>query len=437
MTADHAAPAEPGSVKMPRTRRWLQLYPVIWALGLASAFWPVTAVLTAGSLRRRVLNGLTLALLAVAVCLLLSSLVGAAAGYASGDRIVGLVANLSIWVGLAGLVASIGATDQRTIRRVTTGCIVLGLIHSVVGVVAVAVYPTLLPVPLLHSFSSNLPAGIAAFTTNELVVEGWLNESVLRTVGTMGNTTWSGAVSAATVLVCLGQFREKQVAGRLALTLVAAIGLVNLYFSFSRATEIALALSVVYIGSRIVWRSVPAGPVLVTSALSAAAVVVVVNFTSFVAGVVEVNDAREGSSETRGAIYAETIRRIFALDLPILGYGMKPREEGLVASVATHSTYLGLTFRAGILGLLCFLVALAYAWRRCRSRSPVPRAIVLFIGIWCIFEDFDAGHLVPVFLALAVGLPRIDPGNRQKSAPPAHHDGPSQLSGGTVLCNDS
>ena len=63
----------------------------------------------------------------------------------------------------------------------------------------------------------------------------------------------------------------------------------------------------------------------------------------------EVDDLRGGSSASRGEVYGTTLSYVLSHPFPLLGYGVKPREEGLVASVGTHSTVLGLAFRAGLL----------------------------------------------------------------------------------------
>jgi len=80
------------------------------------------------------------------------------------------------------------------------------------------------------------------------------------------------------------------------------------------------------------------------------------------------NSVREGSYGSRSAIYSATWRAVQDLPFPLIGNGVKDRVTGLVASMGTHGTYLGLLYRGGwlaALGLAMWLLALA--WRSWRS----------------------------------------------------------------------
>ncbi|MER5669725.1 O-antigen ligase family protein [Pseudonocardia alni] len=382
-------------------------YLVLWVLGLAAGFWVLAAVVLFPVLLRSRLTAASAGLVVVAVALVLSAAIGSAAGYASADRFVGLAANVAVWVALAGMVCAAGRMDPAELRRLVRAVLTVGTLHSAVAVAAVALHPHLLPVPLLGRYASSLPPGVAAFTTNELVVPGWLDGSVLRAVGMMGNPTWSGAVSALTVLVLLSPAARTWAAAPWRL-LAGALCLVAVYLSYSRATQIALAVAVLAVVLGQVWRAHRAGPAFVVACCG----LLVAGVAAFAPGVVDavttVNAARAGSAESRGAIYTATLDRLAELGVPVLGYGLKPRGEGLVASIATHSTYLGLTFRAGLVGLLALLVCGVALWRACAARSALPRAIVATVAIWSVFEDLDAGHLVPVFAVAALALARLD-----------------------------
>ncbi|WP_226366698.1 O-antigen ligase family protein [Pseudonocardia sp. ICBG162] len=400
-------------------------YVVLWTLGLAAGFWVLAAVVLLPALLRSRLTAVSGALLVVAAALVLSAAIGSAAGYASVDRFVGLAANVAVWLALAAMTGVVAASGPDELRRLVRAVLTVGTVHSVVAVVAVWLYPTLLPVPLLARYAGSLPPGVAAFTTDELVVHGWLDGSVLRAVGMMGNTTWSGAVSALTVLVLLSPAaRSWAPAPWRLLAGVACVAAV--YLSYSRATQIALAVALLVVLLRRLWRARRTGPAVVVAACGLLAA----GLAGFAPGVVEavttVNAARAGSAESRGAIYTATLDRLAELGLPVLGYGLKPRGEGLVASIATHSTYLGLTFRAGLVGLLALLVCGVALWRTCAARSALPRAIVATVAVWSVFEDLDAGHLVPVFVVVALALARLDrdPAPADEEEPHDRHDVP-------------
>ncbi|MBO4237350.1 O-antigen ligase family protein [Pseudonocardia alni] len=383
-------------------------YAVLWTAGLAAAFWVLAVVVLLPALLRARLGAASGALLVVAVALVLSSAVGTAAGYASADRFVGLAANVAVWVALAAMIAVVGTAHPDDLRRLVRAAVTVGVLHSVVAVLAVWLYPTPSPVPLLGAYAGALPPGVAAFTTNDLVVHGWLDGSVLRATGMMGNTTWSGAVSALTLLVLLHPAARSW--ARLPWRVPAVVACaVSVYLSYSRATQIALVLALLGTTLRHVWRAHRAGPAAVVAVCGAFVAGVVGFAPGLVDAVTEVNAARAGSAESRGAIYAATVDRLAGLGVPVLGFGLKPRDDGLVASVATHSTYLGLAFRAGLLGLGALLVCGVALWRACAARSALPRAIVATVAVWAVFEDLDAGHLVPVFLVVALALARLDP----------------------------
>jgi hypothetical protein len=409
---DGAAPAGPDGASDDAVDRRARVvgrlvawYPVGWVLGLAPAFWPVMAVVALGAVWRTRLDRISKALLVLLISLLLSVGVGLVAGYGSLDRVVGYAANVAVWVGVLGCVCLLGHASLVHRTAFVRAAAVMGVSHTVISLGALVLYPTSLPLPLPSSIAGSLPVGIRAFVSNKLVDESWLDGVVFRTIGTMGRPTWSGAVSALTVLLLAHRFAAKSPRGKALAVLGMLLATVNVYYSFSRATQIALVVAVLYALCRIVWRLPAFGPLIALAGLFVTSVLALANWSTLVAGLVEVESAREGSSETRGAIYAATLERIAELPLPVLGYGLKPRQDGLVASVATHSTYLGLAFRAGLIGLVAFLVILVLCWRYCgRSESPIPRAIVLVIGLWCILEDFDPGHLVPVFLVAALCL---------------------------------
>lgn len=387
----------------PLVLRGVPAFPVLWVIGLGAVFWPVLAALGVRPIARSRFDGAMFAVLGVIVALVLSCGIGAAAGYAGAGRVIGLAANVSVWVGMLGLLAAEQGADRATRLRFLRVCVVVGTLHSVLALGALAVYPTALPVPLLGGMADRLPSGIGNFTSRELIDQSWAGGEVLRTVGMMAQPTWSGAVAALTVLLTMFLFPTLSRWARVAAVPGMFVNLGNVYFSYGRATQIGLVAVLLLVVVRLLVRRWRFGPALVVLAAGATVVGAVLAAGTLVETVVEVNDTREGSADARGAIYERTLALIGMLRVPLLGYGVKPAEEGLIANVATHSSYLGLLFRAGILGVLAFAVFLCLLLRRClRAESGLPVAIVVFTAIWCVFEDVDAGHLVPLLLVGAV-----------------------------------
>jgi hypothetical protein len=388
--------------------RLIGSYPLLWALGLGPLLWPAVAVCTLRLWTRTRLRTYTGAVLALVLCLVLSAGVGLAAGYGSLDRILGFGGNLAIWVGLFGLLCATSTWDAAAHRRFLIAAIVAGVANGCVATASIAIYPTTFPLPLTGALAESFPPAVRAFMTNVLVNEDWLGETVLRTNGTMGFPTWSGAVSALTMILVLIAVRQRLI--RVGVAVFAlAVSAVAIYYAFSRAVELALLAAALYVGLRWAWRRLRIGPLLIMSVFAAGVVLTYLYAARALRLVADVNAAREGSAESRGAIYAETLSRGADLTVPVLGYGMKPRQEDLLASVASHSTYLGLLFKAGIFGLLAFLVLLFACWYAThRASSPLPSAIVLFIALWCVLEDFDTGHLVPAMLVGALCAARLE-----------------------------
>jgi O-antigen ligase len=113
------------------------------------------------------------------------------------------------------------------------------------------------------------------------------------------------------------------------------------------------------------------------------------------------NQTRSGSLLSRKAIYEITVNYLQEHPFPVLGFGIKPESEGLVANIATHSTFLGVLFKGGILGFCAYISFLLVSVKQLvQMRSYFGILLFVFITSWTVFEDFDGGHLIPLFLAL-------------------------------------
>ena len=380
-------------------------YPELWALGGAVLFWPLMAILSAAYLLKTRLTGLAALSLAVAVVLGLSSVLGTIMFGLQIDRLLGLVANITVWIGLAGLLVLASRRDLS--RELSRALAVVCLAQGAVILLAWALMPQPLPIPLTAGLAESLPDSVRAFSTSNIVYVDWLGGEELRSIGLMGNPTWAGAFAAVALVVVVPLVREPGRWRLLGWLAIAAAGL-GIAFSLSRSTIAALVVSVGLGALQLVRRrSTVAFFTLSLIAPLLAAGYVLSQWATVVGWIDETNATRAGSLDSRSDIYRETFRLVGELPFPLLGYGIKPHDPDLVSSIATHSTYLGMLFRGGFLGLLAVLALLIGVMIQAyRAGSATAAAITSFTAIWCLLEDFDPGHLLPLGLVYAVTLVR-------------------------------
>lgn len=381
----------------------LALYPVAWVLGLAFAFWPVLFVVLLPVLLRSRLTLISRGLVAVAAVVVLSVPVSVAAGFFVPSRLVGLTANVTVWLAAAGLV-HLARTAPEVPRQLARCLVWIGVAQGLLTLAAAAASPAVLPVPLLHGLAGRAPEGVAAFMINGLYVPTWFDGPVHRSSGLMGRPTWGGAFAVVAAAAALWLHRRRRLP-MLPLAGVLLLCAVSVYLSYSRAAYLAVAAGVLVTAVVAALRRGGAVVAVTVPLTAGAAVWALTGWQALLSSADEVNAAREGSADSRGAIYSTTWDLIEKLPLPVLGYGVKPQQEDLVASVATHSTYLGLVFRGGFLAALLFCaVLLGTAVVVARARAWTALFLVVFTAVWCVLEDFDPGHLVPLGLVLALGM---------------------------------
>jgi hypothetical protein len=94
--------------------------------------------------------------------------------------------------------------------------------------------------------------------------------------------------------------------------------------------------------------------------------------------------------------------------------------NGLVASLGTHGTYLGLAYRGGLVCAASFLVFLmALAARSLDRDAELAFGLACFLLIWCLTDDIDAGNLMPLVIVIAYGSMLVRSGRRKDRAPSA------------------
>ncbi|MDQ6839038.1 MAG: O-antigen ligase family protein [Actinomycetota bacterium] len=386
-------------------RRTVGSYAIFWLLGIAFLWWPwlLLRVLRdrRPATRRPVALGITTLCLAV-------SLLIAAASLAAPSRLVGALANLSVWVTLWRVLAS--EPNRAEADGVLRGIVDLALFQGVLVIVARAVYPTLAgaTLPLARLLPSSLAgdANVAAFSTVRLAIPDYYNGVVIRTSGIFGNPTWAGAVAAVGILFVLfasdslSPWMRRPVV-RAALVIFMAV---TLYYAYARIDLLGLGVAAFAVLAVKAKAFIHPSLWMASICAATATVLVVVPLLPLNALFGQFNKPRQGSLVAREEIYGPTLTAISHAATPLLGAGIKERVEGLVASLGTHSTYFGLAYRGGLLAAAAFVVFLvALGVRSFGKSSGLAVGLVCFLLLWCVSDDIDAGHLLPLVLVVIHG----------------------------------
>lgn len=374
-------------------------YPALWVLGVGFLWWPWLLVRATRARRPAARPDVWPCLVAG---LLLLSLVGAALMGASLGRVAGASFNVTVWLAVAAV--TIVRLDVNAVAR---GVAQLAGLQSVAVLAAAAIYPLFSGVRLPASYVtpsavSSEPA-FQSFMTMRLVAEDYFGADVLRAFGFFGNATWAGALAALGLLVSFRLVSTGSPAVRVGYGLLAGLDGVTLYLSYSRNTWLALGLALLAMGVVVLHRARRWHALTVVWLLAGAAVAYVLTSVDLRRIFTEFNSVREGSLDSRTAIYSATWQAVQDLWFPLLGNGVKDRAPGLVASLGTHSGYLGTLYRGGWLALAALVVWLAVlAVRSWRAGSALAMGATVFAAVWFVAEDIDAGHLAPMALVLAL-----------------------------------
>lgn len=128
-----------------------------------------------------------------------------------------------------------------------------------------------------------------------------------------------------------------------------------------------------------------------------------------------VNELRGGSSSLRFSLYSGSIDMVLR-ENPLIGFGVLPLADWTPLAVGSHSTYLSLFVRAGVVGVFFFtlfqfniLKIWFYGVRY--SALPETRKIFNYIGIsiialslFSLTEDIDASPPVTYLYFLLIGM---------------------------------
>lgn len=124
---------------------------------------------------------------------------------------------------------------------------------------------------------------------------------------------------------------------------------------------------------------------------------------------------RKGSTQWRFRLYGMTFNQ--ALHKPILGYGHKPHPQKYPDPIGSHSTYMGVLYKTGFLGLLVFLLFWISVLRKWwiqkipLNKNKFLYPLWFFSGVafiygllWMVGEDLDVPPILAFLYFIIVGL---------------------------------
>jgi len=126
---------------------------------------------------------------------------------------------------------------------------------------------------------------------------------------------------------------------------------------------------------------------------------------------------REGSTTGRLALYKYSLQVFEGVDW-ILGFGLRPRDESaFLVPIGSHSTYLSMLFKTGVIGCSIFILfqaQLLMRWLRFRGIATRRRNLFCLwqglggvftgVGLWMFTGDIDAPQLLAFLYFSLVGV---------------------------------
>lgn len=125
---------------------------------------------------------------------------------------------------------------------------------------------------------------------------------------------------------------------------------------------------------------------------------------------------REGSNTTRMEIYRVSLQQLEGVEW-IFGLGLKPRSTFLDYPLGSHSTYISLIYKSGLLGFFSFLwfqASLFLRWYKLKEKAGRDREtfalwkglglVFISMSLWMITEDIDAPQFLAFIYFSLVGI---------------------------------
>lgn len=418
-----------------------------WIVGIDQAVWVclgwasgISALRVAGRWRFTVLS----------IALLLAMAVTGVLG-ASGVRWLTLARELLSAGALFGAAIGIGAFvwDRRGLRWVTAvvGFVVVSSLVSSVAVITGLNQSFQTPIaPLVPPVIAETSLGRATLVSRSLTGESYfLDEPILRPKGFFLYST-SQAVAQAVVIPLIGAaaLRMRTRGSRALVVGAFVVCVVGLLLSTTRTAIAGLLLGLLVLASPNIYRSVRQLWAWGTSrpGLMTRAAVIAAMLTMLVVGAANVDKlaglATTRSYDVRLEIYEESLRQW--LERPLFGWGVEkdwapPGEtpDPNRPPLGSHSQYVGILFKHGLLGLALFGAAaslvFSYAVRKAKGGSIEDRAVQASVVVSLVAAATEELWLDPataVVVGAAWGLALAGAGlggGQHSEGRPAHISG--------------
>ena len=131
-------------------------------------------------------------------------------------------------------------------------------------------------------------------------------------------------------------------------------------------------------------------------------ILVILNYNKINNILVDSFHSREGSNSMRFAIYFESIHTLFQYN-PVFGIGTKILYMGY--PLGSHSTYVGILYKTGIVGTLLFLILIVSILDKYnKTKFKLVLFAVLSLLVCYIFEDLDATNWVGMAFFSLIGI---------------------------------
>jgi len=395
--------------------------PLWWVLGLNLFFYHFFAlVIFLGMVHRYDRQQRPIHVSATSILLLL---IVAAYGFSVGihsfssdaSRVVAASYNLSFWVmGLMVIVVLTNTFTREGVRHFLNAFLVFSCVTAVLAIVGwsailLGLQTVIFPTPLY---------GLGQLLGRTVLVENSLSVVFLEldwfvSLGRPRFNVYSPYPTAAGgifMIVLMMLFTWASIRNKLKNPLFIALFLVNLMalgMTLSRMSMIAFLLSTMIV---FVFQKQRSLPWILISLILIALV------TPWIDKVVEIIlGAREGSNISRAELYIYSLEQLRSVDW-ILGLGLKPREEVFHFPIGSHSTYLSLLFKSGMIGFLSFVIfqiTLLVRWYTLKRAVLERREDFLFwrglglvfvaMGFWMLTEDIDAPQLLAFLYFSCIG----------------------------------
>ncbi len=353
-------------------------------------------------------------------CLL--PLIGMVASYAfsiainakdfSAGRVAAGINNLSIWImGIIVITAIYNLFDESSIILVTRSLFTVGVIITAFSVIAIVLWLIFKKEIMVYSPAYYLIPGsikeqydlVKQSTELVLIGRDWFSLSDMPRISTFFPYPVAlGGAMLMIIPISSAVMHQRSKPCRVFSFIMLQIPLL---LSLSRLSVLVFWSVKLVVGLMKKKAAVIPAILIITVPL------LVISFSSLLNAYDYILKLREGSSMNRLALYRDTIS--LAMESPVIGWGVKPTHDTLLIRVGSHSTYIGLLYKTGLVGLLLYVLFLGALAAKCigllkngNSESlPVYLAMAFFsMVLWQVGEDIDAPHSVAFVYFVIIGI---------------------------------